>query len=87
MTFVDLPDPQRPGQRQAVRRSALFGDRRDDIDIAKPVHRFFKRDNPVGMNAVVVCDQDSKSFHSIYLSPFTGGLNRTPPRSIFKKKK
>ncbi len=62
MPFVDLPDPQRPRERQAVRGTAHFSLRSDDIDIAKAAHRLFERGNTFGMDAVIVRYQDLRSY-------------------------
>jgi hypothetical protein len=62
MPFVDLPDPQRPPERQAVRSPALFGLGCDDVDIADLTQPLLEGSYAFSVISVVVCYQDPWSF-------------------------
>ena len=55
VSFVNLPDSQRPSQSQAMRRSTHFCRGRDDVNISNGAQRFFERHQSSRMNPIVVC--------------------------------
>ena len=72
MAFINLANPQGPGERQTVRRTAHFRRRRDDKHITNFAQRPLENLQPFGVNAVIVCDKYSR--HLVYQQPpFTRG--------------
>jgi hypothetical protein len=59
MPVVDLPDPKRPGQRQAVSRAALLGLGGNYENIADLTQALFEGKDPVGVVTVVVGNENA----------------------------
>jgi hypothetical protein len=80
MTFVHLPDAQRPSERKAVRSAAHLRRRRDHVHVTHLLQGFFEFDQPIGVDAVVVCDQDSRhTLLTLAHSSFGGPLTQERP--------
>src|ERR1700752_4734212 len=80
MTRVELPDSQWTSEGQAMRSAAHFRCGRHYIDVTNRLQGFFKFDQPVGMDAVVVRKQNaghtSKLMQRLAHSSFGGSLTQ-----------
>jgi hypothetical protein len=74
MTIVELTDTQRPRERETMRRAAHFGRRCDNVHVTYFLQGFLELDQPIGMDTVIVCDQNP---NHTFISP--GSLTQERP--------